>query len=149
MKISKLALFIIVISAAGQLFSQSNEDIIIIDDIADDITELLATYANHPRVYVTDSDTPEELRQLSDQLVDLRIEDLHIYTPTKPGAIVFSAMVLSPGNLDILPFDLTDWTTVISGKVIIHSDLVFTGDQGQLLKEELESRTGLEFISQN
>lgn len=149
MKVSKLALFIIMISAAGQLFSQSNEDIIIIDDIADDITELLETYATHPRVYVADSDTPEELRQLTDQLVDLRIKDLHIYTPTKPGSIVFSAMVLSPGNLDVLPFDLTDWTTVISGKVIIHSDVVFTGDQGQLLKEELESRTGLEFISQN
>ena len=147
MKVSKLAMCILLVFASGQMFSQSIEDLIIIDDIADDFTELLAEYADHPNVHVTDGGTPDALRQISDQLVNLRIENLHIYTPTKPGAIIFSSIVLSPENLEELPFDLTDWTRVISGKVIIHSEVVFTGEAGRLLKQLLESRSGLVFES--
>lgn len=149
MKVTKLALLITLLGVSVNLFSQTAEDLIIIDEIADDITELIAQYSDHPQVYVTDGNTPDALRQISAQLVELRIEDLHIFVPTKPGAIVFSSIALTPENLEELPFDLTDWTEVISGKVIIHSDVVFSGEEGQLLKQVLESRTGLEFISQN
>ena len=149
MKVSFLHLCFILIISPGNLFSQSDKDLIIIDEIADDYTQLLAQYDNHPNVYVTDGNTPDALRQITEQLVNLRIEDLHIYVPTKPGAIVFSSIALTSENLEELPFDLTDWTKVISGKVVIHSDVVFTGEDGQLLKQQLEARTGLAFISQN
>lgn len=149
MKLTFFHLCVILIITSVNLFSQSNHDLIIIDEIADDITELLAQYDNHPNVYVTDGNTPDALRQVTEQLVNLRIEDLHIYVPTKPGAIVFSSIALTSENLEELPFDLTDWTKVISGKVVIHSDVVFTGEEGQLLKQQLEARTGLTFISQN
>jgi hypothetical protein len=148
MKISRLCLLIIFIATSGHLYSQSDQDLIIIDEIADDITELLAEFGDQPNVYVTDGNTPDALRQITDQLVNLRIKDLHIHVPTKPGAIVFSSIALTSDNLEQLPFDLTDWTRVISGKVIIHSEVVFTGEEGQLLKQLLESRTGLVFESQ-
>ena len=149
MKFARFSLLSALLFLSVNLFSQTDQDLIIIDEIADDITELIEQYKDHPQVYVTDGNTPDALRQISDQLVNLRIENLHIFVPTKPGAIVFSSIALTPENLEELPFDLTDWTEVISGKVIIHSDVVFTGEQGQLLKQVLESRTGLEFISQN
>ena len=149
MKVTFFHLCVILIITSVNLFSQSDQDLIIIDEIADDITDLLAQYDNHPNVYVTDGNTPDALRQITEQLVSLRIEDLHIYVPTKPGAIVFSSIALTSENLEELPFDLTDWTKVISGKVVIHSDVVFTGEEGQLLKQQLEARTGLTFISQN
>lgn len=149
MKLKLFALLSALLCLSINLFSQTDQDLIIIDEIADDITELIEQHKDHPQVYVTDGNTPDALRQISDQLVNLRIENLHIFVPTKPGAIVFSSIALTPENLEELPFDLTDWTEVISGKVIIHSDVVFTGEQGQLLKQVLESRTGLEFISQN
>ena len=149
MKVSFFHLCVILIINSGNLFSQSNQDLIIIDEIADDFPELLAEYDNHPNVYVTDGDTPDALSQITDQLVNLRIEDLHIYVPTKPGAIVFSSIALTSENLEELPFDLTDWTIVISGKVVIHSEVVFSGEEGQVLKQQLEARTGLIFISQN
>lgn len=148
MKLKLFALLSALLCLSINLFSQTDQDLIIIDEIADDITELIEQYKDHPQVYVTDGNTPDALRQISDQLVSLRIENLHIFVPTKPGAIVFSSIALTPENLEELPFDLTDWTEVISGKVIIHSDVVFTGEQGQLLKQVLENRTGLEFISQ-
>ena len=85
----------------------------------------------------------------SRQLVNLRIQDLHIHVPTKPGAIVFSSIAITPETVDELPLDLADWTEVISGKVVIHSEVVFTGEEGLNLKQELESRTGLVFVSQN
>ncbi|MFO7670409.1 MAG: DUF4347 domain-containing protein [Bacteroidales bacterium] len=148
MNVSKPTLFFILILSAGHLFSQSNQDLIIIDEIADDITELLAEFGNQPNVYVTDANTPDALAQITEQLVNLRIADLHIYVPTKPGAIVFSSIAITTENIDELPFDLTDWTKVISGKVVIHSDVVFTGEEGILLKQQLESKSGLVFISQ-
>jgi len=137
------------ILTAGHLFSQSNQDIILIDEIADDITELLAEFGNQLNVYVTDANTPDALAQITEELVNLRIRDLHIYVPTKPGAIVFSSIAITSENVDELPFDLTDWTKVISGKVVIHSDVVFTGEEGILLKQQLESNSGVAFISQN
>ncbi len=149
MKVSRSTLFIILILTAGHLFSQSNQDIILIDEIADDITELLAEFGNQPNVYVTDANTPDALAQITEELVNLRIRDLHIYVPTKPGAIVFSSISITSENVDELPFDLTDWTKVISGKVVIHSDVVFTGEEGILLKQQLESKSGVAFISQN
>ena len=149
MKVTFFHLCILLIITSGDLFSQTDQDLIIIDEIADDYTELLAQYENHPNVYVTDGNTPDALRQITEQLVNLRIEDLHIFVPTKPGAIIFSSIAVTSETLEELPFDLTDWTKVISGKVVIHSDVVFTEEGGQLLKQQLEARTGLVFISQN
>ena len=149
MKVSKPTLFFILILTAGHLFSQSNQDFIIIDEIADDITELLVEFGNQPNVYVTDANTPDALEQISGQLVNMSIADLHIYVPTKPGAIVFSSIAITSENVDELPFDLTDWTKVISGKVVIHSDVVFTGEEGILLKQQLENKSGVVFISQH
>lgn len=149
MKVSRLPLFIILLCFAGPLFSQSLEDLIIIDESADHYTELQAEFGNRANVYFTDGNTPDALRQITDQLVDLRIRDLHIYVPTKPGAIVFASIVITWESVDELPLELTDWTEVISGKVVIHSEAVFTGDEGQILKHELESKTGLAFVSQN
>lgn len=149
MKVSRLALLIILICSSGPLFAQSPEDIILIDEIADDITELLAEFGDLPNVYVLDGNTPDELRQITDQLVNLRIQDLHIHVPTKPGAIVFSSIAITSESVDELPLDLTDWTQVISGKVVIHSEVVFTGEEGLLLKQQLERKTGLVFISQH
>ena len=148
MKVSRLALLILLICFSGPLFSQSLEDIILIDEIADDITELLAEFGDMPNVYVIDGNTPDALRQITDDLVNLRIQDLHIHVATKPGAIVFSSIAITPETVDELPLDLTDWTEVISGKVVIHSEVVFTGEEGLNLKQELESKTGLVFVSQ-
>ena len=149
MKVSRLALLILLICTSGSMFSQSLEDIILIDEIADDITELLDEFGDLPNVYVIDGDTPDALRLITEQLVNLRIQDLHIHVPTKPGAIVFSSIAITPESVDELPLDLADWTEVISGKVVIHSQVVFTGEEGLNLKQELESRTGLVFVSQN
>ncbi len=148
MKVSRLALLILLICFSGPLFSQSLEDIILIDEIADDIAELLEEYGDLPNVYVIDGNTPDALRQITDDLVNLRIQDLHIHVATKPGAIVFSSIAITPETVDELPLDLTDWTEVISGKVVIHSEVVFTGEEGLNLKQELESKTGLVFVSQ-
>ncbi len=148
MKVSRLALLILLMCFSGPLFSQSLEDIILIDEIADDITELLAEFGDMPNVYVIDGNTPDALRQITDDLVNLRIQDLHIHVATKPGAIVFSSIAITPETVDELPLDLTDWTEVISGKVVIHSEVVFTGEEGLNLKQELESKTGLVFVSQ-
>lgn len=148
MKVSRLTLFILLITTAGHLFSQSNSDLIIIDEIADNYIELKAEFGNQANVYFTDGNTPDALRQITDQLVDLRIRDLHIYVPTKPGAIVFSSIAVTWESVDELPLELTDWSKFISGKVVIHSEVVFTGDEGQILKQQLESKTGLAFVSQ-
>ena len=80
---------------------------------------------------------------------NLQIEDLHIYVLTKPGAIVFNSIAVTPNNVNDLSADLKTWSKNVSNQVVIHSEVVFAGDEGILLKQSLEDITGLIFTTQN
>ena len=149
MKKSKLTLVAIFMLAAVQLFSQSNSVFIVIDEIAEDITELKSEFSGQPNVYVTDGISPSAIVQISDALKRLQIADLHIYVSTKPGAIVFNSIAITENILTELSTDLEAWSRSITGRVVIHSDVVFEGEEGSLLKQRLEEITGLVFINQN
>lgn len=134
---------------AVNTFSQSESDLIILDEIVDDLEQLEAKFSSYPFVYVTDKVVPNALEQISGALANIQIKDLHIYVLTKPGAMIFNSIALIPDRLIDFPYDLNPWSKFISGKVVIHSDVVFVGEEGLLLKQRLESITGLEFTMQN
>jgi hypothetical protein len=63
-----------------------------------------------------------------------------------------SAWVLSFGSLNITNFNIMDyskhfigWKQVVKGRVIIHSNVVFSDANGIELKKKLEELTGLPF----
>ena len=135
----------ILLCFAGPLFSQSLEDLIIIDESADQYIELQAEFGHQTNVYFTDGNTPDALgRSATNWWICASGICISMY-PQNQGQS-FSAALLLPGKVSMnCPCELADWSAVISGKVVIHSDVVFTGDEGLMLKQQLESKTGLRF----
>lgn len=149
MKNPRLIPLTILLLSVVNAFSQSNTEFIIIDEIAENAEQLKAEFANQSNVYITDGISPNALGQISNSIENLQIEDLHIYVLTKPGAIVFNSLAVTLNNMDDWSTDLQALSSYVTNKVIIHSELVFSGEEGILLKERLEEITGLAFITEN
>lgn len=73
------------------------------------------------------------------------INDLHVYVETRPGVLVFDSGELNVHNIQDHASFLKTWGESIKGKVVIHSNKVFTGAEGIMLKKQLEQLTGLLF----
>jgi hypothetical protein len=149
MNLSRLALSVILLFSMASAFSQDYKSFIVIDEIAEDLDQLKSEFANQSNVYFIKGFTPNAIEQFSTASENLQIEELHIYAATKPGAIVFNSIAITSGSLIELTPALKEWSKVVSNKVVIHSEVVFTGDEGILLKQQLEEITGLIFSTQN
>jgi len=149
MKISKIILAIILLCPAMSIFSQVVSDFIVIDEIADNMTQLHAEFKDQPNVYWTDGTTINALTQIATASEGLQIENLHIYVPTKPGAIVFSSIAITSYDVEEVAEELKALSNFVDNSVVIHSERVFNGEEGQLLKQKLEEITGLLFTTQN
>lgn len=86
--------------------------------------------------------------QIAEALNGKQIIDLHIFVSTKPGALGFGNMTLNPETLQEHTAVLSKLSANISGKVVIHSNDVFTTERGLFLKARLEQITGLMFEMQ-
>jgi hypothetical protein len=149
MKFLKPILVVILMSPAILAFSQTYSDFIVIDKIADNYAQLESEFSGQANVYWPDGSSPNAIEQISITASTLQIENLHIYAPTKPGAIVFNSIAITTRNLDELAEQLSVWSNLVTHQVVIHSEVVFTGDDGILLKQRLEEITGLVFTMQN
>ena len=149
MKISRIILAIILLCPALSVFSQVVSDFIVIDEIADNMTQLKAEFKDQPNVYWTDGTTINALRQIAHASEGKQIENLHIYVPSKPGAIVFSSIAITSYDVEEVAEELKALSNFVGNSVVIHSEVVFNGEEGQLLKQKLEEITGLRFTTQN
>jgi len=149
MKTSKIIFAIIFLYPALNSFSQVATDFIVIDEIADNMTQLEAEFKDQPNVYWTEGTTTNALRQIVIACEGMQIENLHIYTPTKPGAIAFSSIAITSYDVEEVAEELKALSNFVGNSVVIHSEGVFNGEEGQLLKQKLEEITGLLFTSQN
>ena len=149
MKILNLTLLAVLTFAGANVFSQSNSVFIVIDEIAENFLQLKSEYSDHSNVYVTDGISPNAVMQISNSMEDLQIDELHIYVSTKPGAIVFNSIAITTDNVNDLSVELKALGEKVANKVVIHSEVVFTGNAGIQLKQSLEDITGLVFTTQN
>ena len=148
MNAHKLSLTITLLFLMAFAYSQDYSVFIVIDEISEDLDQLKSEFGNQSNVYFIKGFTPNAIEQFASASENLHIEELHIYAATKPGAIVFNSIAITAGSLEELTPALLEWSKVISNKVVIHSDVVFTGDEGILLKQQLEDITGLVFSTQ-
>jgi len=149
MKLTKLTLTIALVCVISNTFAQSITKYIIIDELAQNIDQLISEFGNQSNVYVTDGFSPEDIEQYSSSPNELQIDEIHIYTATKPGAIVFSSMSVTLHNEEDWAPLVRKLSEIISARIVIHSEVVFTGEEGLLLKQQLEANTGLAFACQN
>jgi hypothetical protein len=149
MKISRILFAILLCYPIFSAFSQSYTDFFVIDEISKNFSQLQAEYGNKANVYWTNGTNVNAVEQISNAAMGLQIENLHIYAPTKPGALVFNSIAITSYNVDEFADLLRAWSNVVTNQVVIHSEVVFTGDEGTLLKQRLEEITGLAFTTQN
>jgi hypothetical protein len=149
MNLSRVALSILFLCWITTAFSQAYPVFRIIDELAEDMDQLTTEFENQANVYFIRGFSPNALEQFSTAADNLQIEELHIYTATKPGAIVFNSIAITSGSLIELTPALKEWSRVVSNRVVIHSEVVFTEEEGILLKQQLEEITGLLFSTQN
>ena len=146
---SSLTLSFIFLFSMATVFSQNYPVFVVIDEIAEDLDQLKSEFGNQPNAFFINGFTPNAIEQFASATEKLQIEELHIYAATKPGAIVFNSIAITSASLTELTPALKEWSSVVSNKVVIHSDVVFTGDEGILLKQQLEEITDLLFSTQN
>lgn len=148
MDLLKPILVIVFVCSFVHASSQSYSDFIVIDEIAEDMSELKSEFGNQANVYWIVGTSVNAIHQISTATEAIQIENLHIYVPTKPGAIVFSSIAITSENIQEVENELAAWSNLVSSKVVIHSEVVFTGDEGALLKRRLEEITGLIITAQ-
>jgi hypothetical protein len=149
MKFSKTIFAIILLCPIGLAFSQSYTDYFVIDEIAQNYTQLEADYRGQENVFWTDGSSMNAIEQISKAASAIQVDNLHIHVATKPGAIVFSSIAITNHNIDELAEQLAAWSKVVNSQVLIYSEVVFTGAEGILLEQRLEEITGLDFTMQN
>jgi len=143
-----LFLLSLLVSAGITTFAQSaNQDFIVIDNPpnAEQLKTLYNGQANSVVIVLNQIMAPQ---QIANAISDKKVNDLHIYVSTKPGALGFCNMTLNADNISDQTGALKQWTSHVTGNVVIHSVDVFTSTIGQDLKTKLESATGLNFIMQ-
>jgi len=149
MNLSRLTLSVILLCWITIAFSQTYPVFIIVDEIAEDLDQLKSEFSNQSHVYFINGFTPNAIEQFATAAENLHIDELHIYAATKPGAIVFNSIAITPGSLVEVSTALKEWSGIVTNKVVIHSEVVFTEEEGILLKQRLEEITGLTFSTQN
>lgn len=148
MKNPRFILVSVLLITVAYAFPQSNSEFIIIDEIAENAEQLISELGNQSNVYVTEGISPNALVQISIASEDLQIDELYIYVLTKPGAIIFNSLSVTMNNLEDWSADLQALSRHVTNKVIIHSEVVFSEEEGILLKEKLEEITGLVFTAE-
>jgi len=149
MKTIRNLFVLIFLSPFVTVLAQPASEFIVVDEIADNITQLQDEFEGQANVFWTDGNSLNALEQISAALEGRQIENLHIYVPTKPGAIVFSSLAITSMDVYELSEELNVLGNYVSNSVVIHSDVVFNGEEGQLLKQRLEEVSGVVFTVQN
>jgi hypothetical protein len=146
----KIAFIIIMVFGIGtQMLAQNiNTDFVALDYYCPDYEQLQAQYAGQSNAYIVTASEIKAPQQIATALTGKNVTDLHIFVNTKPGAMVFTCISLTPGNIDEYAVPLATWASHVSGKVIVHSTEVFSAEYGQLFQTKLQQLTGLQFIMQ-
>lgn len=148
MKLLNLSLSVFLLSLTASVFSQLNSVFVLIDETAPDIESLASEFSNQTNVYFADGSSLSAIDQISESTQEKKIDELHIYAATKQGAIVFSSLAITTINENEWSPYLKACAGLITKQVVIHSDVVFSGEEGSLLKQRLEDISGLVFATQ-
>lgn len=124
-----------------------SKDFVVIDNGCFNSLQLKTQYNGPNTVIVMPSPVIAPV-QIANALRGKQVIDLHLFVPTKPGAMGFGNIALNSDNIQQQGTALSQWASNVSGKVVIHGTDVFTSAIGLEFKAQLEQITGLNFIVQ-
>lgn len=132
-----LVLFLI----SQSLVAQDLSDYVIVENGAPNQALLQEQFHNNPRVFFNESQKPA--MYVYDQMLQGKvIDNLHLYIQTRPGVLTHGGGEITSSTIDTFADVLSGWSSIVQGKIIIHSTDVFSGLEGTMLKSKLEASTG-------
>lgn len=138
-----IALLLGTVSSWGQDLSK---DYVLVDQSAPKFDQLKSQFSGHAHVFINENTKPAPYI-IAEMMKGQSVADLHIYVATQPGGLDFNSVKITVSNLGEYEQFLKSWKIGVSGKVIIHSDDVFSLSAGLAFKVQLETITGLEFTT--
>lgn len=132
---------LLLILISQTLVAQRNSDYVIVDNSAPNKTMLQEQYSSNPQAFFNESQKPALYVQ-SQMLQGKTINNLIVYVQTQPGVLNYGGGAITSSNIDEFAADLSGWSSIVKGSIIIHSADVFSGPEGNSLKSKLESLTG-------
>ncbi len=143
----KILLFILCSGFSLMMMSQNLlQDYLVVDQSSPGFTQLLSQYQGQENVFFNESPKPAPY-VITAMLSGKQVVDLHLYVAVQPGSLQFNSTTINPQNADSFSLFFEDWKNHVTGKVIIHSSVVFTTPAGVELKAKLEKLTGLSFTA--
>jgi len=149
MKNSIALLFLLFVFSCLNVYSQDIRDYLILDEGVEEILEPGSGMLRQSDVYRINGFSPNAVVQISNALEGRQVRNLQIIVLTKPGALVFNNMSVTPDNAGDWSDAILEWKKYVGNQVVIYSDAVFSGEEGMQLKRKLEEVSGLEFTMQN
>ncbi len=122
--------------------------LVIIDESLENKEQVYSNQKSLKNVKILDGKNLSAPQQIVNSLKNDVIDDLHIYAPTKQGAIVFNSVSITTETVEYYAQQFLELESLVKNKVIVHSEVVFEGDEGAKLKLMLQKISGVEFISQ-
>lgn len=126
-------------------FGQSNQiDFQVVEKNYPGSAEFEKSVKGSENFYFNKSEIPV-LYQLDSILSGKDINNLHLYLPAKSGELDFGKFILTVDNVAAYSNQLKNLKQFINGRVVIHNNLVFSGEKGMQLKQKLQDICGLPF----
>jgi hypothetical protein len=142
-----LLIIVLIIGLASLLAAQNlSDDYIVVDQSAPNLEQLKTQYTGQAKVYFNDSAKPAPYI-ITMMLYSNPAVDLHLFVATQPGSLNFNSVKITSENASGFSQYFKDWKSRVRGKVVIHSNDVFTSAAGIALKSKLTELTGLDFIT--
>lgn len=110
------------------------------------LVQVQKRYAKKSNAYQIRETQVSPLKQIVKALDGRTVQDLHIYLESKAGEVIFTYVSITSKNVNESGELIMKWKSAVKGKVVIHSQAVFTTPAGIELRQQLENLSGLEFI---
>lgn len=115
--------------------------------VIDPLAEIVAGNFNSTvpgQVVITLPDEGNPLKFIANKLKQSQYDEIHLYVLTKPGSIIFDEINITPENFGDYSADFSEWKSISKPEstIIIHSENLISGQEGQLLINKIKEFTG-------
>jgi hypothetical protein len=136
---------IMLIALYPSTYGQNNQtDYLVVESNYPHKAEFEKSVKGSENIYFNKSEIPV-LYQLDSLLAGKNVNNLHLYLSAKSGEIDFGKFIIKPENVETYSVLIRNLKQIVSGRVIIHNNLVFSEEKGKLLKQKLQEISGLAF----
>lgn len=138
-----LAVFLCFVTSTSQA-QNSKSDFLMFESNYSELPQYQKSMKDTENVFFNTSQEPMFHFVLS-LLKNREINNLHLYLEAQPGVLTFGDVIITNVNITDYSKYFEGWRLVVNGRVIIHSNVVFSDSNGIELKKKLEEITGVPF----